>query len=106
MSTDAPDTRNSCDKKNVNHDKEPLPLTYGASSPGPSIALVPLKTVLELRAEDAVTDVYITIVPLKSANSVLLCANPLPFAAHIEPNIATVLYVLWLTMPLESICNI
>lgn len=35
------------------------------------VALTPLKTVLELRAEDSVTDVYITAVPVKSANLVI-----------------------------------
>jgi hypothetical protein len=36
-----------------------------------SSSLTPLKTVLELRAGNSVVDVYITIVPVKSANTVL-----------------------------------
>jgi len=36
-----------------------------------SSSLTPLKTVLELRAGNSVVDVYITIVPVKSANAVL-----------------------------------
>ncbi len=37
-----------------------------------SLTLTPLKTVLELRAENAVTDVYVTVVPVKSANPTLV----------------------------------
>lgn len=74
MNDDASDTRTSCDNQITNHNKHPLPPTNGAIAVSEPVTLVPLKTVLELRAEDAVTDVYITAVPVKSANSVISCA--------------------------------
>lgn len=72
----------------MNHDDDhnaldPPPVSFSCGnkvmfSPdsNPHVALVPssltpLKTVLELRAGNSVVDVYITIVPVKSANAVL-----------------------------------
>jgi hypothetical protein len=37
----------------------------------PELRLKPLKTLLELKAGDSTIDVYVTVVPTKSANSVL-----------------------------------
>lgn len=40
-------------------------------TPTPQAQLIPLKTVLELRAENAVVEVYVTVVPVKLANTVI-----------------------------------
>lgn len=71
MSTDASETRISREN-HVQRDEEHQPLVVnGEFADQKPMTLVPLKTVLELRAENAVTDVYITAVPVKSANSVI-----------------------------------
>ena len=59
---------------------QPSPVNEEVANQKP-VTLVPLKTVLELRAEDAVTDVYITAVPVKSANSVISYVLSPPLAS-------------------------
>ena len=71
MSSDTLKTRNPRgDLVQRDDDHQPSPVN-GEVAGQKLVTLVPLKTVLELRAEDAVTDVYITAVPPKSANSVI-----------------------------------
>lgn len=96
MSNDNSDTRSSCENHIADDDRESSPPPIHSEVIAPVAAtLVPLKTVLELRAEDAVTDVYITAVPVKSANSIITCASPPLFIASPLSNNVTVLCVLW-----------
>lgn len=70
MSNDTLETRIPREDHAQRDDEHRSPVNGEAADQKP-VTLVPLKTVLELRAEDAVTDVYITAVPVKSANSVI-----------------------------------
>lgn len=106
MSDNTSDPRSSCENQITDHGKESLPPTNGAIGDLEPVALVPLKTVLELRAEDAVTDVYITAVPVKSANSVISCAFPSQVIMAPVSNTLTVPCATWLTMPPEWTCTI
>ena len=56
----------------------PLSSDARLETTAPAVKLTPLKTVLELRAANAVVDVFITHVPVKSANSVISCVFHCP----------------------------
>lgn len=71
MSRETLETRIPRDDHVQRDDEHQPSLVNGEVADQKPVTLVPLKTVLELRAEDAVTDVYITAVPAKSANSVI-----------------------------------